>query len=249
MPADIVLFAIIAVVLILWLRNIVGMKDESDEERKKPNPYSDKYQLPGKPGKTRKPIKLDQPDEAGEEALDLKPVRGPENHPNVDNKTAEAGLVKISIADKSFDVENFLGGAKKAFEIIVRAFASADRDTLKDLLAESVYDAFESVIAEREKKGHEAETTIHSIDRADIIAAKIKGTEAMITVRFTATESHIIRDKDGKAVYGNSKRKDSFTDVWVFSRDVKSDDPKWLLAETYDDEEELYEKTQIPEAK
>ena len=55
----------------------------------------------------------------------------------------------IAGEDPSFSPDEFVRGARKAYELIVTAFAEGDRRTLKNLLSREVYDGFEGAIVER----------------------------------------------------------------------------------------------------
>lgn len=246
MPADIVLLAVIAIVVLLWLKNTVGTRSDSDEARKKPNPYSENYKEPQKPSSAKKEGAGQKDSEGPAEKVITMATRTPEHHPDVENKTAEVSLVKISIADKNFDIDTFLYNARQAFEIIVTAFAKGDRGTLKNLTNEEVYDAFDAIITEREEKNQKAETKIHDISRSEIIEASLKGNIATLTVRFKVLETHVTRDADDKVIFGDPNKKVQLIDVWVFSRDVKDKDPRWWLVETRDDHEEEDEATPLP---
>src|SRR5262249_10111703 len=63
------------------------------------------------------------------------------------------GIAQIRQADRSFEADGFLSGAKAAHEMIARAYAQGDRETLRSLLAEDVYASFDAAIGEREKAG------------------------------------------------------------------------------------------------
>jgi len=253
--AELILYAVITGVILLWLRNVIGTRDEDGNDRQRPNPYSENYKPPQKKKSANKPANQDEkPAQDGEGKKERKTVeqlylKNNEVHPDIDNKTAERALTKISIADKKFDVGHFLDGARTAFEMIVTAFAKGDRDVLESLLSPAVYAAFSGVIDEREKNKQTAETKIHEIESAKIIEARLDGTTAKIVVQFVAMETHAVRNEDGEIVYGNPNKKARLNDIWVFSRDVKSDDPRWILVETRDGEEEAHEKTAMPEAK
>jgi predicted lipid-binding transport protein (Tim44 family) len=251
MSADIILYAVIAAIILFWLKNTIGKEDEDGKERRqRPNPYSEDYTPPEK----KAPKNIIAPKEKSKEVKDFdrgtKILTGQlKVHPAIDNKTAETGLTKIAIADKGFDIDNFLNGAKGAFQIIVEAFAASKRDTLKNLLAKPVYDAFEGVIKAREKNGETAETKIHEIRKAQIVDARLSEGEAFITVKFTAMETHVLRDKESNIIGGDPDQRHKFSDIWIFSRKVKSKDLKWLLVETRDDEVETHFKTPLPDAK
>ena len=52
----------------------------------------------------------------------------------------------------NFDHKQFLDGAKKAFEIIITAFNNGDKKTLKNLVSQDVYNAFEKYKENEEVK-------------------------------------------------------------------------------------------------
>ncbi len=128
--------------------------------------------------------------------------------------TANKGLMEIQLADRSFDAAKFIGGASQAYTMIVDAFAAGDRDTLRPLLAPDVMTAFEGAIEGRS----EPPPALTKLLDAKIVGAVLEGRQAEITVAFTA-------QFDAAPV----------TDVWTFSRDVKSRDPNWLLVTTAGD--------------
>lgn len=127
---------------------------------------------------------------------------------------ASKGLMDIQLADRSFDAARFVGGAQQAYTMIIDAFAKGDRETLRPLLAPDVMTAFESAM---EGRSEEPPALTKLLD-AKIVGAQLDGRQAEVTVAFTA-------QFDAAPV----------TDVWTFSRDVKSRDPNWLLITTAGD--------------
>src|SRR5262249_47271530 len=53
------------------------------------------------------------------------------------------GIAAIAQTDRNFDKEHFIGGARHAYELVVTAFAAGDRSTLKPLLSDEVFAAFD----------------------------------------------------------------------------------------------------------
>lgn len=220
---------IVAAVMVFWLRNVIGTKH--GEERERPNPFDEKNQ----------PIEAKPVADISIDSLDLKS--------ETSNSSADSGLVQIALADRNFDVPTFKENASDAFSMIVTAFAEGDRDLLKDLCSDDVYRAFDDAIIEREKKGETVSTEIHAVRKADIVDAGIKRKkDAFVTIRFTADETYVIEDKDGKILAGHPDRVTEMTDKWTFSRNVKSSDPRWLLSKTEDDVIEEDGKTPLPDA-
>lgn len=143
-----------------------------------------------------------------------------------------AGLFDISLADRSFDKEQFLKGAQGAYELILTAFAAADRETLKPLLSDDVFTAFDSVIKSRETHKQNASLTLVGFSNVKIIAAALKASVAEITLSFGARLISATTDADGKVVEGDAALVQDVTDVWTFTRDVRARDPNWVLVAT-----------------
>ena len=59
---------------------------------------------------------------------------------------AAAGLDAIAAAIRASHSTPFIAGAKAAYEMIVTAFASGDRQTLQNLLDKDVFDSFSAAI-------------------------------------------------------------------------------------------------------
>jgi predicted lipid-binding transport protein (Tim44 family) len=142
------------------------------------------------------------------------------------------GLDAIAAADPGFDAQDFLAGARGAYEMIVTAFAEGDRRTLRNLLARDVFDGFASAIADRESRGETMESRFVSIDKADIIGAELKGKSAQVTIRFVSQLISVTRNKAGEAIEGSADSVTDVNDIWTFAREAGSRDPNWKLVAT-----------------
>jgi predicted lipid-binding transport protein (Tim44 family) len=147
------------------------------------------------------------------------------------------GLFDIKLADRAFETDHFLAGAKAAYETIVTAFAKGDRATLKPLLSSEVYAAFEQVIAGRETKNEHVEFTFVGFKDVKIVHAALKNRTAEVTVAIGAQFISATLDQAGQVVEGDTKSVRDVTDVWTFCRDVKARDPNWALVATSGHEE------------
>ena len=141
-------------------------------------------------------------------------------------------LREIAKADPSFDTSSFLKGAKVAYEAIVTAYASGDRETLRNLLSRDVFESFSSVISERESRGETNEFSFVGISSADIVDAHLADRVAHVTVRFVSELVTAVRDKAGNVIEGDIKAVRQVTDVWTFARNVTSPNPNWQLVAT-----------------
>jgi len=146
------------------------------------------------------------------------------------------GLREVVTADPSFVPNEFVGGATAAYEMIVSAYAEGDRKTLKGLLSREVFDGFVAAIDDREARNETVRSNFVGIEKAAIIQAEMKGTEANITLRIISQLISATLDKDGEVIEGDLVEVTDVNDVWTFARDTRSRDPNWRLIATEADQ-------------
>ena len=128
----------------------------------------------------------------------------------------------------------FLKGAKIAYETIITDFSDNDNKLIKSkpLLSESIYDQFNQALKERSQRGHYAEITFVGVKSATIKEHKKIDQILKVTVDFVGEVITCIKDKDKKVISGDPEKIKNIYDTWVFSRDTKSKNPNWHLVET-----------------
>jgi predicted lipid-binding transport protein (Tim44 family) len=141
-------------------------------------------------------------------------------------------LTELAIQDKNFDTASFLEGARLAYEMIVTAFARADRETLRPLLGDDVYAGFDAAMRSREETGRHMETRIAGEIKTRLIDARVEGRQAYLTVEFDTPLISFVRDREDTLVEGHPERARDVTDIWTFTRILKNRDPNWLLVAT-----------------
>lgn len=212
-PIDLVLFGMVAAFLVLRLRSILGRRTGFE-----------KPPQPARPGPGQAPVGP---------VIDAQPEPAAPVHqrplPDPASPVGQA-LGRIHGADRTFDPARFLDGAERAFRMIVAAFATGDRATLRNLLSDDTYAAFEGAITARENEGHVQVSEIRGMEQVGIEGAELRGTVASVTVRFVSDQMSLTRDKDGRPVFGTDAVTE-ITDVWTFERDLASSDPTWRLVE------------------
>ncbi len=227
------LFLVLAVVIFIRLRSVLGRRTGSERP-----PY-DPYAAPdakraGAPDANEPVVALPRGRSARVEASGPSPAdieaklgrHAPKDSPLGQSLTA---LIK---ADPSFDPGHFLDGGKAAYEAIVMAYAEGDGATLKQLLGDDVYEGFARAIREREQRGEKVESSLVGIDKADIIEAEVKGRTAYVTVKFVSELITSTRDSDGEVIEGDPKKVREVTDIWTFARELNSRNPNWKLVAT-----------------
>ena len=147
---------------------------------------------------------------------------------NTENKKTQINTFD-EIAQK-----DFLKGAKIAYETIITDFSDNDNKitSSKSLLSNKIYDQFSNALQERSKIGHYAEITFIGINSAKIKEHKKIDKVLQVTVDFVAEIITCIRDKEKKIISGDPDKIKKIYDTWVFSRDIKSNNPNWQLVDT-----------------
>ena len=224
-----IFFLVAAVVIFFQLRNVLGRR--TGNERPPFDPYSasrgrDKDAAPAPENVVSLPRKRAPGEPA---AADAYAAIDAFAKPDTD---LNRGLRAIKDADPGFDPKSFVDGAKMAYEMIVMAYADGDRKTLKNLLSREVYDGFVSAIGDREAKSEKIQSSFVGIDKADIVSAEMKGSEANVTLRIVSELISATRDKAGAVIDGDPETVAEVKDVWTFARDTRSRDPNWKLVAT-----------------
>lgn len=206
---DIIIFAIIAAFLFFKLKNTLGTRHGEEKERKTI------FDTTANPSQNN-PLKKE------ESAADLNPVM----------ISGSPALTQIALKDPHFDENNFTQGAKMAFTSIVESFANGDIETLEPLLSPELTDSFENIIRQRQEKGHHHYTDIIQVKKAEIIDSSLQGNLAKITVSFEAEESRYVKDNNGVLIYGDPDQITVIHDIWTFQKDLKINNPNWILIKT-----------------
>jgi len=239
---EIVILAAVAAFFIFKLRSVLG-KRTGHEDRSDFDPFKQAEEN-GKDAARRgddKVIRLPDRGQGREEAREGEDARLEESEilAETSEGTEEAAdtplaaaLTQIKLADRSFDKDQFLGGARAAFEMIIGAFAAGDAKALRPLLANDVYDDFSGAIKEREENKEVLETTLIGITSAEIIEAEMRQKTAFVTIKFVSEQVNVTRDTEGRIVDGDPNHVAKVTDIWTFARNTRSRDPNWALVAT-----------------
>ena len=128
--------------------------------------------------------------------------------------------------------ENFLKGAKIAYETIIIAFASGNLKNIRSLLGKKVFDQFSEAVKVRENEGHISETTFIGVNSASIKEHKKINNILEVTVDFVSEIISCVKDKNNKILSGDTNKVKKVFDTWKFSKDPRSSNPNWLLIDT-----------------
>ena len=127
---------------------------------------------------------------------------------------------------------DFLKGAKVAYESIITNFSKGDLKSIKTLLDKNVYDQFDNAIRDKKTKNLTSETTFIGINSAEIKEHNQNKNMLEVTVEFVSEIISCIKDKDNKIISGDSEKVKKVHDIWKFSKDSRSQNPNWQLIDT-----------------
>ena len=194
---DIIFLAVVAGVVLLRLRSVLGKRTGS--EKKDPNLYS--YDKPvNQSTDTPKPVQMQA---------------------NIKNSKTDW-----------FDNDNFIAGAKGAYETIVTNFENDNIKELKPLLEEDVLKSFTEVIEKRKKNGEYVEFSFIGIESAEIIYKDLNSSPMEVTVRFISEMITCIKNSKDEVISGNLNQIQKITDVWTFAKFKNKKNANWLLLAT-----------------
>ena len=203
----------IAVFLILRLRNVLGTREGFE-----------------KPPAHKPANKAARPDF---EVIEGGPDQDILDHVPEDS-VAAAALTQMKKAEPSFNVNEFLSGARGAYELILMAFETGDLASIKSFLSDDVYEAFASVVEDRKQKGLTIEANFVGISDMGLNGAEFDDatSEGEVAVRFVGELTSIVRDNAGDIIEGSATTVKRQKDVWTFARKMGANDPNWMLVAT-----------------
>jgi predicted lipid-binding transport protein (Tim44 family) len=204
----------IAVFLFIRLKNVLGTRDgfEKPPEAELPAPTSVRRDF---------------------EVIEGGPDRDITDHVPEDSPSATA-LAEMKRVDSSFEVSEFLSGARGAYEMILMAFERGELEDIRSFLSSEVFETFETVVAASTEQGLPIEAAFIGVQKISINEApfdKISGV-AELTIRIIGELTNVVRNAQGDLVEGNETSPKQQKDIWTFARVMGTDDPNWQLIAT-----------------
>lgn len=223
---EIIILAAVAGFLFLRLREVLGTKTghentEVFSNRSRPHANGaandDNGSVVAFPG-------AEQPEETHDDVAEVTDLDG----------DAGRTLVAAKLVEPQFNAVRFLDGSRSAYEMILMAFETGDKETLRSLLTDDVYDSFAASIDARHEKGLTVDARFVGIRSSKVEEAQLDSAtnELDVAVRFDADMIVAVRDQSGEVVEGDPIAVRRLNDLWTFRRVLGSNDPSWVLVET-----------------
>ena len=154
------------------------------------------------------------------------PLKSDKNYSN------DLELNKILEIDPNFDLNDFLSGSKKFFEMVLESFVSGNLENIKNFTKPSVIKSFKSAIEERNNDQETLIIDLKSIRENKITKATITKTSIKLNVIFESFQVRALMDKNDEIIDGNNESEILVKDEWIFEKKIKDNNPNWTLIET-----------------
>lgn len=148
--------------------------------------------------------------------------------PGADRALIAAGLHAIGDADDRFELDRFIKGAKRTLELMLSAFQARDREQLRLLLQEDLYEAFDDAISSAEETGDNTRLELLALGEPRLLDAAMEDTQSVIKITARLEQLVAKRDREGADVDALGETVIE-TAAYTFVRDVNSDAPNWFL--------------------
>ena len=142
---------------------------------------------------------------------------------------------KKSFNEMTFDEDaknNFLKGAKIAYENILTSFSVGNLSSVKNLLDKKIFQQFQDALKDRKKNGQISEMTFIGINSAEIKNHEKNNGFLEVKVDFVSEIISCVKNNENKIISGDPKKVKKVYDTWKFSKNISSNNPNWLLIET-----------------
>ncbi|MFS4581643.1 Tim44/TimA family putative adaptor protein [Phaeobacter sp. C3_T13_0] len=169
---------------------------------------------------------------------DLEVIEGGPDHDIIDyvpeDSPQASDLSAMKKAEPSFEVREFVHGARSAYEMILMAFENGDLDNIEAFLAPDVFESFVTSVAHREDQGLTIEADFVGVRETTLTDTSFDPAtgDAQITMRFVSELTSVVRDRGGDIIEGDANAVKRQKDTWVFGRTMGSSDPNWHLVAT-----------------
>ncbi len=214
MPVSFQIIILLAVALFLLVRliGVLGRRDGFEPENQpmeRPKPANDRQMI------------IDHQDD-----FDLESYG--------EDANIKKALVQAKQVEPGFRVDEFLHGAKSAYEMILMAFLDGDMTDVAPFVDKNVLEGFNQAIEARKEAGQSIEAQFVGIKNIELRDAKFstRSKELVLSIDYTAELTRMVKDQEGKVLEGNKNKVETEFDHWQFARKMGSDDPNWLLVAT-----------------
>ena len=224
---DVILLIVVG--LLFWrLWGLLGIRNDEDNDSQRHGAYGLHHEAFRKNETSVKAANKKQPPEAAN-------AEGAENDAPETVPPQGRGLAVFRQYRPDFDEAEFLDGARRAYELVLQAFAADDLSPVADFLAPDVQAGFSAAIDERRQNNRQLVTEIIRLDKPALEDALVENGMVKLAVRYRAELiSYFLAA--GEAAPEPRPNPSVSRDLWIFEQKLETkqntSEAIWMLAST-----------------
>lgn len=244
MIIDIIFFAIIAVLLAIKLKSILGQ--ETDDT---PGSFNEQYgECANRSGRKMRDItsctvrsvkKDDELTDEEEEALQKNKYSEDiqlTNEECIDSSAME----NFSIATQNTHELTpfaFIKTAREVFQMVIDSYSSIDAEDIKPVVVKDIYKNISDYVASQREIGIKSHVILVKILTSKIKNVKLNKSSIDIEILFESqqisysTKVSDIQGEDSEEVSGDKDIIRNVSEIWTFSQKANASSPQWLLSD------------------
>lgn len=141
-------------------------------------------------------------------------------------------ILELMQKNPSFQIKDFLSGARSAYEMILIAFGKGDKQALRPYVTDEVYNNFCLVIDQRQSRQQNLDIKIVSETKVEISDVTFKNNDVHIKVYFHMSIVQILKNEKNEILNEPQEQNVETNDLWTFSKSVKDKNPNYILTAT-----------------
>lgn len=140
------------------------------------------------------------------------------------------GVRQITASDATFREDQFLEGARYAFDMLQAAWSTWQIDRLQSLVTQPMWGILQAQDKQRRNSNQRDITENIQYQTVEISQVWQEAGQDWITVHYVVNMLEYATNEQGHVVEGSNQHPVTVEEYWTFCRQVGSTDPNWLLS-------------------
>lgn len=153
----------------------------------------------------------------------------PQGEPSAADPVTQ-GLRQIIAMDPTFREDQFMDGARRAFDLLQQAWSNWQVDNLRPFVTDRMWGILQAQDRDRINTGRKDVVENIQYRVAEISETWQEAGQDWITVHYVVQMLEYATDSQGHVVEGSRQHPVTVEEYWTFTREVGSRNPNWLLS-------------------
>lgn len=238
---DLIILIVIAVILVLKLKNQLGNVDKEERDEAIIKRFLNKRNCCCTPAATCEkeqdivevkevfPVKDSAQEQENAEANQVEDYTKYILSNATEELTDTLQQIAQMFKEVGFTAAGFINSSKKVYEMTIGSYADGDLEGLQELVSPEVYTVLAQKIENRKQLNHTLHNSIIRIKEAKFYRATIESNRAILGVAFLSEQINFVENEQHEVIKGNKNDIVSLADYWLFSKQQDSKDKGWTV--------------------